>query len=30
MGVLDVLMENIFLYPLAHPVVSTKEVWNLI
>lgn len=30
MGVLDVLMENIFLYPLANPAVSTKEVWNLI
>lgn len=30
MGVLDVLMENIFLYPLANPAVSTTEVRNLI
>lgn len=30
MGVLDVLMENIFLYPLANPAVSTKEAWNLV
>ena len=30
MGVLDVLMENIFPYPLANPAVSTKGMWNLI
>lgn len=29
-GVLDVLMENTFLYPVANPAVSTKSGWNLI